>query len=84
MTMIWRTQAEVHTGLVFSMAEKNLAHKGLRWAPESFLGHPSHVNRRIDAWLGSNKLSQDLNARISDDGLVVQLPGILLHPNWMR
>lgn len=80
MAVFWRKQKKVPTGLVFSKAERKLQHKGLHWAPDSFLGYTKLLAGQEDAWYGSNYWSQQLTAIPSPNGLCTQLPGIMLHP----
>lgn len=80
MPTLWRKQARVPTGLVFSKATRKLEQKGLHWAPKSFLGLTPILGGHEDSWYGPNNLSRQLTATPSDRGLLMRLPGAMLHP----
>ncbi|KAI4231292.1 MAG: hypothetical protein L6R40_007777 [Gallowayella cf. fulva] len=80
MEVFWRTFRKVPLGFLFSRVSKKMPQTGLHWAPLSFLGLYSEKE-----WGGPNELStpgeDDPHAIPTGSGLLVALPGFILHPD---
>lgn len=78
MERFWSLMPKLPLSLVFSRAASKLPTSGFHWAPSSFRGPVPHDIH--DWWAGPHELWGEMKAEPTVSGLLVELPGIFLHP----